>query len=51
MSYIIAEITNRYEKKFAQTDSIIIIQTSANCKITKWGCAKNDEKDIIAAKR
>ena len=47
LSNIMAEITNRYEKKFAQTDSIIIIQTSANCKITKWGYAKNDENDII----
>ena len=47
LSNIMAEITNRYEKKFAQTDSIIILQTSANCKITKWGYAKNDENDII----
>ncbi len=44
---IMCEITNNYEKKFGQEDSVIIIQTSENCKITKWGFAKNDESDII----
>ena len=47
LSNIMAEITNRYEKKFSETDSVIIIQTGANCKITKWGYAKNDKNDII----
>ena len=27
--------------------SIIIIETSKNCKITKWGYAKNDDSDIL----
>ena len=44
---IMADITNIFEKKFQQTDSVIIIETSENCKITKWGYAKNDERDII----
>lgn len=47
LANIMSEITNRYEKRFAETDSVIIIETSANCKITKWGYAKNDENDII----
>ena len=47
LSNIMAEITNRYEKYFSQTDSVIIIQTGANCKIMKWGYARNDESDII----
>lgn len=44
---IMCEITNVYENQFAQEDSVIIIQTSENCKITRWGYAKNDESDII----
>ena len=44
---IMCQITNEYEKKFEQSDSVIIIETSNNCKITKWGYAKNDESDII----
>lgn len=44
---IMCEISNTFEKAFEQTDSVIIIETSENCKITKWGYAKNDESDII----
>ena len=44
---IMIEITNNFEKKFDQRDSVIIIETSENCKITKWGYARNDESDII----
>ncbi len=44
---IMTEITNNFEKLFSQNDSIIIIETSENCKITKWGYASNDDDDII----
>ena len=47
LANIMAEITNKFEKQFSETDSVIIIETSENCKITKWGYAKNDENDII----
>lgn len=47
LNNIMSEITNIFEKKFEQTDRVIIIETSENCKITKWGCAKNDNSDII----
>ncbi|MCI9275446.1 MAG: CRISPR-associated endonuclease Cas2 [Clostridia bacterium] len=44
---IMCDISNIYEKQFSQEDSVIIIQTSENCKITKWGYAKNEESDIL----
>ncbi len=44
---IMCEITNNFENKFDQSDSVIIIETSENCKITKFGYAKNEENDII----
>lgn len=47
LANIMAEITNNFEKRFSETDSVIVIETSENCKITKWGYAKNDEDDII----
>lgn len=47
LNNIMCEIRNNFEKKFNQTDSVIIIETSENCKITKMGYAKNDESDII----
>ena len=50
LSNIMCEISDIYEKKVDQKDSIIIIETSDNCKITKWGYAKNDDSDIIVVK-
>lgn len=47
LSNISSQIKNNFEKKFEETDSVIIIETSENCKITKYGYAKNDESDII----
>ena len=41
------EITNSFEQDFGQTDSVMIIETSENCKITKWGYAKNDDCCVI----
>ena len=35
LNNIMAEITNNFEKRFSQSDSVIIIETSFNCKITK----------------
>lgn len=44
---IMCEITDKFEKEFGQCDSVMIIETSENCKITKWGFSKNEENDII----
>lgn len=41
------EIINNFESKFSQEDSVLIVETSENCHITKFGYAKNDESDII----
>ncbi|GBR77394.1 CRISPR-associated protein Cas2 [Candidatus Termititenax dinenymphae] len=40
-------IAGEFEPKFSQTDSILIIETSETCKITRYGYAKNDESDLI----
>ncbi len=47
LNNIMCEIKNGFEKKFNQSDSVIIIETSENCKITRFGYAKNEENDII----
>lgn len=41
------EIANTFEQYFEQTDSVMIIETSENCRITKWGYAKNDDGGVI----
>ncbi|MDD2628218.1 MAG: CRISPR-associated endonuclease Cas2 [Clostridia bacterium] len=47
LNNIIIEIKNNFEKQFTQADSVIIIKTSKNCEIIKFGYAKNEESDII----
>ena len=47
LNNIMCEIKNNFETKFEQSDSVVIIETSENCKITKMGYAKNDDCDII----
>lgn len=47
LNNIMCEISNNFEKKFGQSDSVFIIETSENCKITRWGFPKNEESDII----
>lgn len=47
LNNIMCEITNIFEKQFEQSDSVIIIETTENFKITKFGYAKTEEDDII----
>ena len=47
LNNIMCEIKNNFENKFNQSDSVIIIETSENCKITRFGFTKNEESDII----
>lgn len=42
-----AEIRNDFEKRFAQTDSVMIIKLNPMCDIERYGYAKNDEDDIL----
>ena len=42
-----SEIKSKFEKKFSQADSVLIFKLSNNCKITRFGYAKNEEKDLV----
>lgn len=44
---IITDIKGKFEKKFSQADSIMIIKLSKTCEMIRLGYAKNDENDII----
>ena len=44
---ISADITNKFEKVFSESDSVIILNLSNTCKISRFGYAKNDEESII----
>lgn len=41
------KINAYFSKHFKQTDSILIFELSKQCKITKFGYAKNEDSDLI----
>lgn len=47
LGIIVNEIKGNFENKFSQSDSIIIFALSKQCKITRFGYAKNDEQDLL----
>jgi len=44
---IMIDIRNNFEVKFSQDDSVIIIETSNNCKMTTFGYAKTEQEDMV----
>lgn len=44
---VMAGISNNFEKKFTQNDSVIIFVLSSSCKTIRYGYAKNEEKDLV----
>ena len=47
LSNITSQINGYFAKQFSQTDSVIIFDLSNQCKITRFGYAKNDETDLL----
>ena len=47
LNNIMADISNTYEKRFSQEDSVIIFILSKTCKAVKYGYAKNEDADVI----
>ena len=40
-------LENKYSSKFSQSDSVLIIRLNLNCKIDKYGYAKNEDSDYF----
>ncbi len=40
-------LRSEFEKKFGETDSIIVLNLSKQCKVTKYGYAQNDDEELI----
>ncbi len=47
LNNICMEIEGTFEAKFSQSDSIMIFNLSNSCKITRYGYAKNEEKELF----
>ena len=44
---IVNDLTNNFEKKFSQEDSVIIFKLSSSCEVLRYGYAKNEESDFL----
>lgn len=47
LDIVSSDIKNNFEKQFGQTDSIMVFRLSEQCKIERYGYAKNDDGDLI----
>ena len=47
LDVISSEIESDFEPEFDQSDSILILNLSKQCKIKKFGYAKNDDNDLL----
>lgn len=47
LNNILSEISNNFEKRFSQSDSVMIFKLSRQCKVIRYGYAKNVESDIM----
>lgn len=41
------ELSHKYQKKFSQSDSVLIINVPDNSVIDRFGYAKNEETDLL----
>jgi CRISPR-associated protein Cas2 len=44
---IATHIEGKFARKFSQTDSVYLFQMSKQCKVTKYGYAADDDKDLV----
>ena len=44
---IVNDLTNNFEKKFSQEDSVIIFKLSSSCEVLRYGYAKNEESEFL----
>lgn len=43
---IVNDLTNTFEKRFSQSDSVYIFKMSSSCEVLRYGYAKNEENDF-----
>ena len=44
---IVIQIESDFAPSFSQSDSVLIFSLSKQCKITRYGYAKNDDTDLV----
>lgn len=44
---IVNDLTNTFEKRFSQSDSVYIFKMSSSCEVLRYGYAKNEENEFF----
>ena len=44
---IVNDLTNTFEKRFSQSDSVYIFKMSSSCEVLRYGYAKNEENNYL----
>lgn len=44
---IISDIKNKFEKRFKETDSVLIFNMGESCKIERFGHSSHDDEDVL----
>lgn len=47
LKVIITDIKTKFEKRFGEADSIMIMNLSKSCEILKYGYAKHEDEQVI----
>lgn len=47
LNNVMADIENKFKKRFQQSDSVYIFHLSSHCKIVRYGNAVNEEKAFV----
>ncbi len=47
LEVVISRLKGEFEKKFEQSDSVLIFCLSNSCEILRFGYAKNEEEDLV----
>lgn len=50
LKVILADLNNRFIKKFDQEDSVYVFRLNPNCEVHRFGFAKNEEGDLLIVK-
>ena len=50
LNNITTDINNKFMKTFEQNDSVYIFQLSSQCRIDKFGYAKNEDDSLLIVK-
>ena len=47
LDIVTLEIQKGFEKHFQETDSVVVLRLSKQCKVEKYGYAKYDDEEVI----